>query len=268
MNGPLTPETGAEHRLPLPQVTLCAVSSVNVEATLRAMEACLDQAQFADAILLTDAQPTSVRADIRVVTINRLTSAKAYSDFILRELVDHVVSSHCLIVQWDGYILDTARWRGEFLDYDYIGASWPQFDDGHDVGNGGFSLRSRRLMYLCKAPEFSAHHPEDIAICRTNRTLLDAQGIRFAPRELADRFAAERTGNSSKSFGYHGVFLMPEVLGIDSFWSLYRSLDDRSSLAPDFGLFINKLWGGRNPILRFLRLIGNRIVDYFKELAR
>jgi hypothetical protein len=68
-------------------------------------------------------------------------------------------------------VFDAARWRDAFLEYDYIGASWLQFDDG----NGGFSLRTRRLMELCRDPAFVPVHPEDLAIGRTNRAWLESQ---------------------------------------------------------------------------------------------
>jgi hypothetical protein len=99
------------------------------------------------------------------------------------------------------------------LDYDYIGATWPQFDDGLVVGNGGFSLRSRRLLHLLEDDIFEAHHPEDVAICRTWRKMLEeAHGIRFAPPELASTFSAERSGDLRETFGFHGFFNMPDIL--------------------------------------------------------
>jgi len=122
-----------EKRLNLPQVTICAVTSVNVKATMRALEASLGQIAFAECLLLTDADLLSDNREIRVVPIERIGSSAAYSDFVLNQLVDHVETSHCLIVQWDGHVLNAERWASAFLDYDYIGASWPQFDDGYDV---------------------------------------------------------------------------------------------------------------------------------------
>ena len=35
---------------------------------------------------------------------------------------------------------------GPFLKYDYVGAPWAHRENRHDVGNGGFSLRSRQAM--------------------------------------------------------------------------------------------------------------------------
>ncbi len=253
-------------RLSLPNVTLCAVSSSNVAATIEAMEASLAQASFGEAILFTDADTRAIRAvmhpDLRVVRIDRIGSSAAYSQFVLTQMVDHVRTSHCLIVQWDGHVIDGGRWQQEFLDYDYIGARWPQFDDGRDVGNGGFSLRSRRLMEACRAPEFAPHHPEDLAICRTNRGLLEGMGLRFAPAALADRFSAERAGDPATSFGYHGVFLMPRVLGADRFWRIYRTLDERSSLWRDFSDIVKALRSGPSPALRSLRMAANRVIDF------
>lgn len=241
-------------RLPLPQVTLCAVSSVNVKATVRALEASLAQIDAGAALLLTDSQVRPDHPGIRVVPIAPIPSARAYSDFLLTRLVDHIDTSHCLVIQWDGHVLDAGRWQPEFLDHDYIGASWPQFDDGHDVGNGGFSLRSRRLMQLCRDPAFRRDHPEDVAIGRTNRAWLEGQGMRFASRALADRFAAERAGDVTASFGYHGAWLMPAAIGVEPFWRVYRELDDCGTIRHDFWPILKQIRRGNGGRARALRL--------------
>jgi len=241
-------------RLPLPQVTLCAISSVNIEATIAALEASLAQIDVPASLLLTDSAVKPDHPSIRVVPIAPITSSQAYSDFLLTQLVDHVDTSHCLIIQWDGHVLDASRWDSDFLAYDYIGASWPQFSDGHDVGNGGFSLRSRRLMQLCRDPAFKASHAEDIAIGRTNRDWLEANGMRFAPRAMADRFAAERAGDIAESFGYHGAWLMPAALGTENFWTLYGGLDDRSTIRHDFSSIVKQMREGQCGWRRALRL--------------
>jgi hypothetical protein len=243
--------------LALPEVTLCAVTSVNVAATVWALEASMGQVRFGACKLLTDA-PVRHPA-IEVVPIPRLTSAAAYSHFLLGALADHVQTPHCLIVQWDGHVLSSARWRPEFLEYDYVGARWPQFPDGHDVGNGGFSLRSLRLLEACRASSFRADHPEDIAICRTNRVLLEEQGMRFAPAALADLFAAERAGDPATAFGYHGVFNMPRAIGVEAFWQVYRQLDERSSVNFDFKHLLREVSRGRGRTRRTARMITDRI---------
>ena len=255
------PDVGAETRpavqgvrsvaqLSLPTVTLCASSSVNIDATLSALRASAAQVDFAECLFLTDAaeQP---RPGIRNVPIRAIRSSQDYSNVILHDLVEHVRTDHCLIVQWDGFVLDAGRWSPEFLDYDYIGAPWPQFRDGQDVGNGGFSLRSRKLLEACRDPQFRDGHPEDVAICRDNRAFLETRhGIRFASRDVAADFAHERTPAKHRTFGFHGVFNMIEALGADRFWQIYATLDDRSTAFVDYRLLMRQLGSGPHSVRR------------------
>ena len=251
-------------KLKLPAVTLCAVSSVNLPATVAALRACLDQADFAECLLFTDAAEPAADPAIRIVPIAGLNSAQDYSKFILRELADHIRTDYCLIVQWDGFILGAGQWSADFLEFDYIGAPWPQFSDGHDVGNGGFSLRSRKLLEACRDPSFREEHPEDIAICRTNRDLLESKcGIRFADRSTAERFAFERTAPLGPTFGFHGIFNMSKVLGPDRFWQIYSTLDDRRTAFTDYGLLMRQLGRGRASTARRARLTWDRVANFF-----
>lgn len=221
------------NRLALPQVTLCAVTSVNVPATIRALERSMAQIHFAACKLFTDSEIVPTPIGITVIKISRLNSAAAYSDFILNNLVEQIDTPHCLITQWDGHVIDASKWQSGFLDFDYIGARWPQFSDDHDVGNGGFSLRSRRLMEACKSPKFQGSHPEDVAIGRVNRDWLERLGMRFANGAMADSFSTERKGSIESSFGFHGVWHMPNVIGRDQFWNIYSTLNDRSTIRHD-----------------------------------
>ena len=254
----MPPAALEERHLYLPQVTLCAVTSVNVAATVRALEVSLDQIRFGACKLLTDAKVRPAHPEIEVVPIGPLGSSADYSDFLLASLPDHVATSHCLVVQWDGHVLDARRWQASFLDYDYIGASWPQFDDGRDVGNGGFSLRTRKLMELCRDPAFVQVHPEDVAIGRTNRAWLEEQGMRFAPRDMADAFAAERRGDPQQTFGYHGVWNMPSAIGLEAFWDVYRLLDERGTLQRDFGSLLRDVATGPSGMAHAARMIVDR----------
>lgn len=248
----------AEGRLYLPQVTLCAVTSVNVPATVRALEFSLEQVRFGACKLLTDVAIEPTHPEMEVVAIDRIGSSAAYSDFMLEHLPQHVETPYCLVAQWDGHLLDAGRWRDAFLDYDYIGASWPQFDDGHDVGNGGFSLRSRRLMEACRDAAFIPVHPEDIAIGRKNRNWLEEQGMRFAPRGLADVFAAERSSNPREAFGYHGVWNMPRAIGMERFWQIYRGLDERGTVWVDFAQLLRAIIRGPHGALRAATFLRDR----------
>ena len=170
----------------LPSVTLCAIDTTpKARLAVRAIEKCLEQAEFGAVKLLTHdcEHPYAVR-------IPELKGLEAYSNFMVRELWKHFTTSHCLVTQWDGYVTNGEAWTDEFLKYDYIGA--PTWTPQRWVGNGGFSLRSRRL---CEAiskmePELSAH-PEDAFICLRHRVALQSMGFKFAPNDLADRLSFE-----------------------------------------------------------------------------
>jgi hypothetical protein len=115
-------------------------------------------------------------------------------------LVNHVHTSHVLVAQWDGYVLNADAWQAKWLDYDYIGAIW------HDgvVGNGGFSLRSRRLLAALQDDRFKPpFFPEDEKICRDWREILETEyKIHIAPPEVAHEFSVEG-GRYNGQFGFH-----------------------------------------------------------------
>lgn len=248
-------------RIMLDQITLVAVTSINLEATLQALEACQRGAEFGACKLLTHQVPHRAVPGVEIIIIPELATARDYSHFILHGLADYVAAPHCLVVQWDGYVLHPERWRPEFLDYDYIGASWPQFDDGHDVGNGGFSLRSRRLLKACQDADFIPSHPEDVAIGRINRAWLERQGMRFGSRALADSFSAERAGLADKAFGFHGVWHMPSLLGAEGFWSLYQQLEDRTSVYHDLRLIMGQIALHPNGLRRCCQMVWHKLRD-------
>lgn len=232
-------------RLKLPELTLCAAASVNVEATLRALEHCLRVCDFGDAIFFTHQKPEKLPVNLKWIEIPQLRSSQDYSRFVLHGLGQSITTSHCLIVQWDGFIVDPDAWEDAFLEHDYIGASWPQFSDGHDVGNGGFSLRSKRLLDACQTSGFVyAEEAEDLLIARRNRVWLESEhGMRFADQALANNFSFERSRTADRSFGFHGVFNLPTVVGADGFWEIYCELDDRHTVWTDFSLLLRELLG-------------------------
>ena len=247
-------------RLALPSVTLCAATSVNVQATVAALQESMRKADFAECLLFTDAADPTKSSDIRIVPIDRLRSAADYSDFLLRGVAAEVQTEHCLVVQWDGFVLDGSRWDPDFLNYDYIGASWPQFPDGRDVGNGGFSLRSRKLLQACLDPRFERGHPEDIAICQSNRQFLEnVHGIQFADRAIADRFSFERAAPTGPTFGFHGIFNMISALGVERFWEIYRTLDDRRTAFADFTAMFHQLGNAPGSMVKRVELTMNRL---------
>jgi hypothetical protein len=198
--------------LDLSNVTLLCVDSRAPALATWALNRCLRHARFAKTVLMTNVDAVPVRqAGIEYVQCPPMATTRDYSEVMLRGITPHVEASHVLIVQWDGFILHPECWDPAFLSFDYIGAVWPQFPET-PVGNGGFSLRSRRLLEAMQSPDMVMKHPEDRCICVTNRDELEHQfGIRFAPPDVAERFAVERTP-WHKTFGFHGLFNFADVL--------------------------------------------------------
>lgn len=189
----------------LPQVTLVCADCVHHELAADAIRRSMGHCRFGRALFFTDRELAI--EGVETVRIAPLRSVAEYSQFILKGLADHVRTSHALVVQWDGFVLDGGAWRDEFLDYDYIGAPWPWHQDGLTVGNGGFSLRSKRLLEALRDPAILNTANEDEVICRLQRPQLEARhAIRYAPPQVAEAFSFEHGPAAERSFGFHGLF--------------------------------------------------------------
>jgi hypothetical protein len=192
----------------LSDVTLCSADCAHPLLAARALRKSLEECEFAEAILFSD---VFVSGPFRNVAIPALCSRRSYSEFVLKRLISYISTPFVLIVQWDGYVVCSRAWRSEFQEYDYIGAEWPWHNDAMTVGNGGFSLRSRRLLELTASPTFGSQNDsnEDELICRIHRPQLEKQNsIRFAPVPIANVFSYERGAPNSPTFGFHGLFNM------------------------------------------------------------
>jgi hypothetical protein len=219
--------------LNLESVTLLCVETREPALAHWAIERCLRGVSFASVVLLTDLDRIpEKKAGIHYVQAPKIQSTKDYSDLLLTGIEQYVEGSHVLVMQWDSFITRPDLWQDHFLDYDYVGAVWPHHPE-NPVGNGGFSLRSKKLLEAIKQPGFVKRHPEDYCICVDNKKYLEEQcGIRFAPPEIADNFAVERAPWHN-AFGFHGFFNFANVLNdseLQSFISylpksLYTGLD-------------------------------------------
>lgn len=141
---------------------------------------------------------------IKVIRIPSTYTLQEYSKFIVKDLNNYINTDHVLIFQNDGFISNVKAWDEEFLNYDYIGAPW-WYDDENNVGNGGFSIRSKKLLdILSNDDHIQDTDPEDHNICRVYGDYLKKEhGIKFAPERLAEKFSVEN-GNYSNQFGFHG----------------------------------------------------------------
>jgi len=215
----------------LNDVTLVGIDGAgNRPLITKAMQISKKHILFSDCILLSPNKNYELLNDIKLIEIPKLTYAQ-WNRFMIKEMYKYISTKHYLFVDTDGFVINSDLWDDEFLNYDYIGASWahgchfspfgggPHFNYAieekieckNDVGNGGFTLRSKKLLDIIKylpydeRPENSSV-VEDAYICIKNYDILNYLGIKFAPTLLANKFSIEHwaTPNPIKSFGFHG----------------------------------------------------------------
>lgn len=206
-------------KLNLSNVTLIGIDCINVERLQKALAISSQDIEFGAVKLLTSL-PTP---DARKVKIPRINSIEGFSRFCICDLHTYVDTEHVLLVQHDGFVLNSSSWEDNFLDYDYIGAPWLVADwsvrdfnfpanllGTRIVGNGGFCLRSKKFLEtsarLAGRGAFSKLHPEDVAMCVWYRDEIANEGIQFAPPDVAARFSIEGDDDVyNRQFGFHGL---------------------------------------------------------------
>ncbi len=188
--------------LQLPDVTLVLADTSCHELSTMAVQDCLKVVNFGGMAIFSD-------KNLKIGDqhyIDDIDSVETWSQFFWYEVPQHIKTSHLLLIHWDSWITDPGMWNPDWLKYDYIGAPWYE----NDVGNGGFSLRSKRLMdYLVEhKDELPCLHPEDTAVCRKYREHLERQGFKWPNLGTAFQFSIERVRADKKArhFGFHGVF--------------------------------------------------------------
>lgn len=238
-------------RLQLPNVTLAAMTSVNISATIKALQYSCRGIDYGDVILITDRKPLFLPKNIRYCHIDRLNSIDKFNYDMVYELYRYIHTDFALTVHADGFVVNPDMWRDEFLDYDYIGSPWP---DPHDdftyrdingnlirVGNS-VGIRSKRLLeFPTKAHiPFEKDHGwfnEDGFICVKNRHLFLAAGMTYAPLEVAVYFGHEH--------------MIPEEAGIRPF--LFHKWEGTNAQYPRFRMDNDGLTGRVRRKLRRIR---------------
>lgn len=208
----------------LPNVSLVAVSGIDPEGALKALRLSMRGMRYGEVVLISHRPPTSNLEDVtfRQCAPGDLASTDPankddYSYFMAYRLHEYVKGDFALIVHNDAYVLRPHKWEADFLKYDYIGAPWQPgvhfTPEGVNVrvGNGGFSLRSRRCLNILNelgipfSDSGTGYFNEDGIICVHHRKALEEAGIRFAPPDVAARFSHELDCPESVlfPFGFH-----------------------------------------------------------------
>ncbi len=206
-------------KISLKDITIVAVACVRVDKTLLAMKYSCKDIEFGGVKLFT--HENIVDDSVEVVKIDKL-DYENYNRFIVYDLHKYIDTKFCLIIQDDGFVINPTSWRNEFFDYDYIGAIWSMpmdnfsyrdsFNNIVRVGNGGFSLRSKKLLALASElglewKSYFGYYNEDGFFCCHNKHIYVDNGCKFAPMDVAKYFSHEAELPDTRGiepFGFHG----------------------------------------------------------------
>ena len=209
-------------KITLPNVTLLAATSVDIDQTNLNLKISSENIEFAAVKLLSSSLPNKKFPNIKYISIPQMNLSD-YNRLIIEDLHKYFNTSHCIIMQSDSFVVNYERWTEEFLKFDYIGAPWtnkvqvnPKLIlnmEKNLVGNGGFSLRSRKLVETTAKINFNSlkfpFKNEDIIICHYLYKKMLESDIHFAPPKLAAQFSIENENHLYGQdvhtvFGFHG----------------------------------------------------------------
>jgi hypothetical protein len=205
----------------LPNVTLISIDTTDdLSGTLNAVYTSMKGINFGNVKIITTKEQIKNNSSLTnenfifEESIVDIKNYKDYNHYVIYNLHNHVNTSHCLLVQPDGFVLFPEKWDNSWLEYDYIGAPWAYIEDAyidpfgnhHRVGNGGFSLRSKKFLQVPTKvevpwetnnsnfywmPEGVVNYHEDGNVCVHNRHIFIEQGCEYAPVEVAVKFSQE-----------------------------------------------------------------------------
>ena len=195
-----------KEKLKLPNVTLAAMSSVNIYETVKALQYSMRGIEFGDVVLITHRKPFFLPKEIHYKHTSKLTNIDAFNYKMVYELTEFIDTDYVLLVHYDGFVVNPESWREEFLNYDYIGSPWPlpknntTYRDSKGnicrVGNS-VSIRSKKLLDFPRQANLKwermedGNYNEDTFLCCKYKNVIEDAGMNFAPIEIAKYFGHE-----------------------------------------------------------------------------
>lgn len=204
----------------LPDVTLIATTSVRLPEHIEAIKKCCENIKFGKVILVSHELPKDLPDYVEYKYYPEIRNIMDFNILMFRNVGNFVETSHALFCQDHAYIIFPELWDNNWLDYDWIGAPWPIRENSYiadngervRVGNGGFSLRSKKLMDFPIQQNIPLVHEqgywnEDGNIACYHRRKFLAHGINYAPVDVAAVFSYENpvpeNQNIFRTFGFH-----------------------------------------------------------------
>ena len=201
----------------LDNITLIAMTSVDIPATIKALEYSCRDIKFGAVKIASDILPDNLPEFITHCYTEKMRSIDEWNYAIIYRLGGYIDTEFAILIHADGFVVNPESWKKEFLDYDYIGAPWPLPHDDFSfrdingeiirVGNS-VSLRSKKLIDLpvklnLEWKPFHGFYNEDGFITVNNRHIYKEHGMKFADLDIARYFSHE--------------CMIPEIEGIKPF---------------------------------------------------
>lgn len=221
----------------LPDVTLFSFDNTSkIDETIDALYTSMNGIKYGEVKLVTSKKyiekyenvliKDGIKLEEQLIPVN---CYEDYSYYWIYKVGFHIETSHCLLVQSDGFVLFADKWDNSWLEYDYIGAPWPlskdsyidPFGNNQRVGNGGFCLMSKKLLNIpnieeipwninnsifYKMPKGVINYHGDGNVCVHNKHIYVRNGCKFAPLEVAVKFSYETSIPENQNiipFGFH-----------------------------------------------------------------
>lgn len=212
-------------------VSICCIDTKNKIEALIALDKSIKNIKFNKYYFFTDnidgikinKFKNLSNVNLEIFKISTILNKAEYSKFCLVDLNKYISTDFCLTIQHDGYIINPECWTDKFLEFDYIGAPWPE-DWGYKnrIGNGGFSLKSKKFLQISydifkdfnfetelNRSIYDISVNEDFLACNIYYEEMIKRGVEFADIKTASLFSIEHPIPEMKelSFGFHGNFI-------------------------------------------------------------
>ena len=202
-------------------ISLVLVTSINHELAEFSLRKSIQSKKFDEVLIFSD-KKIPINHPHRHISISNTFSRTDYSIFCLKHMYQYIETDHVLIVQPDGMAVNSQYWDDDFLNYDYIGPPYNINETATNealveyfglkeyknvnkwiVGNGGFSLRTRKLMiHIIQNYQRNPKDNEDVYF---SRIIQDHNLGIFPTMHEAYSFSSEGIV-SANSFGGHCYF--------------------------------------------------------------
>jgi hypothetical protein len=150
--------------------------------------------------------------------IDKIASIGQYSNLLKSSIFwDSINEEHLLLFQYDSVCF--GKFQDKFLDYNYLGAKWPekitQLPNIYN-GNGGTSYRKKSVMsYITSKYNYYLYDtnlPEDVYFAK----YLNKEGLNIYDDNILEEFSFENSYSEKSIYG-HAIFESIKLENLDNY---------------------------------------------------